>query len=431
MRGEAPKSAQPGTRRRARALATQRQLPQRCSRSFLFEIRVGPKLTAIRGAPKVGEKDASMNAGHLLQEYIEQVAPACVPGVSIAVARADQVVWEGSAGWVDIEQETRLHNGVAFGIGSITKVFVAVLVMQLAEEGLLSLDDRLGNWLAQEEFENVANFSTATVRQLLSHHSGIPSWEDDSDWIRHARGALSVPHKQWTTSEPLNFIRHKKALCEAGREFNYSNTNFTLLGLLIEQVTGQRLGAQLEQRILSPLGLSSTYLESFATAKDVAVSNRYHWANDLFKNTAGISEHFHAAGQALVNVSNTNLSVEWAAGGIVSTSRDLAHFFLALRNRALLNSQSMSQMQAWAPTRDDGEVGLSLFRINTSVGPAIGHGGNVLGFSASAWWFEGIDCVVAVLTNVGSMHAGPNVWNASNVFKQTVIGELARRICAD
>lgn len=117
--------------------------------------------------------------------------------------------------------------------------------------------------------------------------------------------------------------------------------------------------------------------------------------------------------------------MEWAAGGIVSTSEDILKFILALKNGKLINRKSMQEMQRWAPA-DDMQMGLSLFRTNTNYAVTIGHGGNVLGYSACVWWYENINCAVAILTNVGSMHASPEANSASKIFKNSNVGKLAR-----
>ncbi|TDV45063.1 D-alanyl-D-alanine carboxypeptidase [Pseudomonas graminis] len=364
-----------------------------------------------------------------LQAFIDHLAPDLVPGLALAIGNSRGVIWKGAAGYVDLEQDMPAHPGCIFGVGSITKVFVAVVTLQLVEEGRIGLDRTLAQYLPVPMLKGIANAATATIRQLLSHYSGIASWEDDALWIRDGRGEHLTPGKRWARCEPLDYIRDVGAVCEAGEDFHYSNTNYTLLGLLIEAVTSQALEQVLAQRILNPLKMTSTGFEEAEGLTVSGISRRYHWATDSFLQTAGISPSYRHAGPGLLDVSASQLSVEWAAGGIVSSASDIVTFMAALKSGRLLGPTMQRQFFAWLPAQPGRQMGLGIFRACTPYGPVIGHGGNVLGFSATTWWFEDTDCVLALLTNVGSMHAGPDAWSASRIFESTTLGLEAKEFC--
>jgi len=257
----------------------------------------------------------------------------------------------------------------------------------------------------------------------------MPSWENDPAWIGDARGKHLLPEKKWRPTESLDYIRDKPALCSPGEAFHYSNTHFTLLGLLIETIAQSSLETELQNRIFQPLALQNTFLENGSSAGNRKIARRYHRLDADFLRNAGLSPHMTTLSDGLIDVSASNLSVEWAAGGILSTAQDLVTFMLALKNGRLLSAQSMQEMQRWLPADTD-KMGLSLFNIDTADGPASGHGGNVLGFSACAWWYKKADCTLAILTNVGSMHAAPQADCASRFFRQSDAGRLAQAICA-
>jgi D-alanyl-D-alanine carboxypeptidase len=363
-----------------------------------------------------------------LQNLIAQMTPQMFPGLTIAIGKDDKILWQGTAGYADAKNNIRIDEDTAFGIGSITKVFVAVLILQLTEEGYLTLDLPISNFLDKSTLARIANAESVTIRHLLSHYSGIPSWENQPSWVVEARGKSVQPVKIWMPHENLDYIRGKKALCLPGDEFHYSNSNFTLLGLIIEKTTSCKLEEELQRRIFHPLLLKNTALETKPELTNRNISEKFHRLDADFKRNAGISHYFKFEKNNILDVSATNLSVEWAAGGIVSTSKDIIKFILALKNGKLLNPQSMQEMQRWAPA-DNIQMGLSLFRTDTNYGVTIGHGGNVLGYSACAWWYENIDCAVAILTNVGSMHACPEANSASKIFKKSKIGKLAQELC--
>lgn len=164
-----------------------------------------------------------------------------------------------------------------FGIGSITKVFVTVVILQLVGEKKLRLDDTVGNLLAPEIYHGIENAPEATIKDLLSHTAGIYSWEDDPVWIIHGRGRKLVPEKIWVKTETLEYIRRPNPSGPKPGKFSYSNTNFTLLGLIVEKTTERTTEDEIRRRILEPLSMKHTYLEGF---EDATVPNifphRYH-----------------------------------------------------------------------------------------------------------------------------------------------------------
>lgn len=369
-----------------------------------------------------------MTASTRLQALIDSLAPTRVPGLTLAVGNRDGLVWEGAAGYADIESQTPADPACVSGVGSITKVLVAVLVLQLVEEKRLGLDHTLIPYLSTTVLAGIANADVTTVGQLLSHHSGIVSWEEDARWIRDARGERITPGKQWASVEPLNYIRGASPDHDVGTRFHYSNTHYTLLGLLIEAVTAKPFEQVLAERILGPLNMTSTYLERADAQRPPRLCTRYHGATDTFIEAAGIAPSSRQIQPGWLEVSSSNLSVEWAAGGVVSSASDIVRFMTALRDRRLLGSELLQQMLTWRPAHDGTQMGLGIFRAATPHGAVIGHGGNVLGFSATTWWFEEADCVLALLTNLGSMHAGPQAWSASRLFEDTVLGREAQAL---
>ena len=342
----------------------------------------------------------------MLTASLERAVAAGTPGMSAAIATRRGVVWTGVAGAQDVRSGKPIDGANIFGIGSITKVFVAVTVLQLIEEGRLSLDDTPARVLGKRVVDGIANADTATVAQLLGHRSGIASWEDDPAWIRKGRGAGLDPTHQWGKTEALAYNKGHPALFAPGSAFSYSNSGYTILGLMIEKVSGHTAEAEIRRRVLLPLCLNDTYFEGFEPGQDDRLPRRYHHATPKFRAVAGIAPSFVTIRPDLVDVGPTDLSVEWTAGAMVSSPRDLVMFGRALRDGKLLKPRSMAFMQAWAPAFPSMKAGHGLFEIRTDAGPAIGHTGGVLGFSASLWWLESGDAVVAVLANLGTVHAG-------------------------
>ncbi|KAF7960321.1 hypothetical protein EAE96_000008 [Botrytis aclada] len=178
-----------------------------------------------------------------------------------------------------------------------------------------------------------------------------------------------------------------------------------------------------------------TFLEGFEEVgpRKKNVPNRYHYATDIFRNTAGVCPSFSEykwKGIDLVNASESNLSVEWVADGMISSTCDLLKFAISLRDGNLLSPSSMDLLKTWQPATESTEIGHGIFRFRGSRTQQnwLGHNGSVLGFTASLWWNEQIDCAVCVLANVGTMHAGKVSSSAPQIAFQYQFLEVAEKL---
>jgi CubicO group peptidase (beta-lactamase class C family)/acetylornithine deacetylase/succinyl-diaminopimelate desuccinylase-like protein len=368
-----------------------------------------------------------------LQAELDKAIAQGVPGVSAAIATRDGVIWTGAAGFADIKAKTPLTTDHLFGIGSITKVFVATVIMQLAQEGGLDLNRTPADILGPEVIKGIANADRATLAQLLNHTSGIPSWEDDPRWIRAGRGNKLKPTHLWGKTETLDYVRGPEhpALNEPGAKFNYANTNYTLLGLVIEKLTGHTAEAEIRRRVLEPLRLRDTFLEGFEEFDTTRLPHRYHYLTPAFSNTAGVARSFKRVHPDVFDATGSNLSVEWTAGGLVSTPSDLALFGLALRDARIVSPASRTFMMEWTPAWKGTEVGHGLFRMGNAAGTLIGHDGGVLGFTSSFFWAEAGDAIVAITSNVGVMHVGSALPSAGTIAHQSDFAKLAFRFAEE
>ncbi|CAI6101485.1 unnamed protein product [Clonostachys chloroleuca] len=368
---------------------------------------------------------AQINA--ILRESVR----AGVPGLSVAVSSVRKT-WTFSSGVSNLRSLEPVDTTHLFGIGSITKIFVAVVVLQLVEEGKLGLLDTVNGLLEPGVYRGIVDAGDATVARLLSHEAGIDSWEDDPSWIRNGRGSEIEPSYIWAKTETLDYIRRpKKTAPEPGRWY-YSNTNYTLLGLIIEKVTGSSAESEIRHRVLNPLGMRQTYLEGFESPpSEGLLPSRYHWATDTFRDAAGTSPLFPPMSERLIDCTSSNLSTEWTAGGILSSATDLATFAVALRDGKLLSSESLAVMTEWRSVANGEEMGHGLFRIKRPDADAwLGHFGGVLGFTAALWWKESGDCAVVVLSNVGRMHAGNVPSSGSHIVVKSNLLEVASKLAS-
>jgi D-alanyl-D-alanine carboxypeptidase len=339
-----------------------------------------------------------------------------VPGLSVAIADRDGIVWSGAAGMADVTREVPVSEDHLFGIGSITKTFVAVVTLQLVEEGRISLDTTVVDILGKEIAGRVPGADRATIAQLLNHTSGIPSWEDDPLWIKEGRGEKLDVTRIWGREDTLKYTWETPLTNEPGEKYAYSNTNHTLLGLVIEKITGNDIVHEIQARILLPIGLSDVYLEGFQRLPKSRLATRYHYTTQEFRRDAGVHDSFEQITDDLADVSTSNLSVEWTAGGMVATAQDLVRYAAAFRSGKLLSPASMAIVKDWFPISEAAEVGHGLFRRQLDSGQVlIGHTGSVLGYTGAMYWFEDRDVSVVVLANVGTMHIGQKLPNAASL----------------
>ncbi len=403
-------------------------------------ISIGAKKSMMRQASLAGvlvlagcsaqaaPEDVQAGAKAGLESLLAVAVSEGVPGISAAIATSEGVVWTGVAGMANLETGEPIRPDMLFGIGSITKTFVAVVILQLVEEGLLDVDSTAASILGTA-VDGIPNTDRATLGQLLNHTGGVPSWEDDPTWIREGRGSDLDPSHIWGKTQTLPYIQGHEPLDEPGAAYSYANTNYTLLGMIIEKVTGNEAVDEIHQRILDPLGLEDIHLEGFEPVPPVQLPHRYHWATPTFRESAGVNAAFSDVRPDLIDASGSNLSVEWTAGGMVATARDLAVYGVALREGKLLKPESMDYLTEWFPAGEGSQVGHNVFRAKLLDDLyLIGHSGSVLGFTGALYWVEGTDVVVAVVSNVGTMHSGRVPGSAPSVARSREFIEYAMQL---
>jgi D-alanyl-D-alanine carboxypeptidase len=324
----------------------------------------------------------------VLQQTLEQYR---IPGQSATVVFPDGSRWNGAAGVADVANDTPVTTDTTFVTGSITKTFVAAAIMQLQEEGVLSIDDPLSDWLP--EYPNAENI---TLRQLLSHQSGLFNYFLHPDY--NAR-VFNEPDHHWTPQEVLDeFVLEPKA--EPGARYYYSNTNFLLLGLVIEAATGQDLGAVLHQRFIEPLGLDSTFVQGYEAPAPGSALGCLQKPNGPECLDDGTD----------YRPTESAATVAWGAGDIVSTPSDLADWARAIYESGsdFLDDGSVAEMTDYVE-RGRESYGLGTRTRVTQDQRAFGHTGSLRGYSAAMWQYPEIDTSIVVLTNRGRIEANPIV----------------------
>jgi D-alanyl-D-alanine carboxypeptidase len=291
---------------------------------------------------------------------------------------AHHVVAQGK---VSQEGADLVNEQSRFRIASTSKTFVAVVLLQLVEEGVLALDDGAAQWLPAEVVERLANAEQVTIRQLLQMRSGVPEYLDkpflEAVEQEPFRAALYTP------AEVLAFAYDQPALFAPGAEFRYTNSNYILLQMVIEAVTGQPLHEVVRARILEPVGMSNTYTQ---------------WHEEL---PGGFVHGYSGYKQdgSVVDVTAYNDGGGLGDGALISTSGDLVRFYRALfREKTLLSDSSLADMLDFQETgQPDSRYGLGVMELGTPWGKFYGHTGGVYGYGSLAFYHPARDVIVVSL----------------------------------
>jgi D-alanyl-D-alanine carboxypeptidase len=341
--------------------------------SMNIEIKLFNEHNHVEGLHNI-QQFIDTNLSQQLQNVLnEAVINYNIKGISAALMNSNNEIWEGAAG---LSHDTiTVKPDMLMGIGSITKNFIATIILQLYEEGLLDLSDSLHNWLPT--FQNID--TTVTIRQLLNHTSGIYNYLM-YPWIEDTVQAHDP--KIWTPEEILEtFVL--EAYFPPGTDWEYSNTNYILLGLIIEEVTGHPILAEFHDRVTIPLNLNSTFLYP----DEDYVGVRSHCWIPLYDTLIDITDIENASWY----------SVYWTAGAILSTPEQIVRWQKELYEGDLLNDTTIDLMVQPAPY-SGGAYGLG-----TQIGilyseDVYGHTGDVVYYS-SLFYVPSESLSIAVISN--------------------------------
>ena len=292
------------------------------------------------------------------------------PGGAVALVKHNGTLTVASYGDAD-DSGTRITRETPFRVGSVSKWFIATMILQLVDEGAVDLDQPLGTYLP-----DIKVGAGVTVRQLLSHMSGIPNYTSNPAFF------VDVTNDFTHTYEPeeiLSFVDGSVAN-EPGA-FEYSNTNYILLGMLLTYLDGTSLNESLQRRIAGPLGLTNTvFVGHGVDAPDNLVS---FWSEGLNAGLGNVEYESIASGA-------------WAAGALVSTVDDLAGFLTSLFDGDLVSEQALAEMI------DTGTSGYGLGLFAARLGdnePGYAHNGAIPGFSSTMGISPQSGDMIIVLTN--------------------------------
>lgn len=330
-------------------------------------------------------------------------------GLSASCASAVQMV-SAASGKADASRGTRLDTDYRFQIGSVTKTFTAAAIMTLVADGQIDLEDSLAKW-----YLDFPNADAVTLRTLLDMTAGT------FDFFRASPENPFIPlimediRHPWTPDEVIALAANQPAQSEPGKLFWYSNTNYFLLGRIVEEVSGVNLEVFFEDRLLASVGLSKTRLTRTEETAFLFASGYLRDSAFLFGHDAPFSlEQGDYAGLETLG---------WAAGGMTATSADLARWGQALFTGQIVNEPLLSDMMTSTALANEGDqhYGLGVEIFDTEVGTAYGHAGSLPGYAAILVFFPDQQASIAVTTND----------EAGEQFLLAVATDIAQNACAE
>jgi len=340
----------------------------------------------------------------IYQEILDEANKKGLPAIVAFVQSSDERNWKGKVGLTNLEQSTQTDINQSFRIASITKIFTSIIVLQLADENKINLSDAIGKYLDTETLSKIPHVNLITIDHLLSHSSGIYSFTENNNFWKECyfNEGMSRP---WEPNEIISYIENKKPVHQPSEPYSkksYSNTNYILLGMIIEKVTGNSLTNEYQKRIFTPVEMNHTFLEGHDQQNRDPV-NTYAVPHSFFLKSAmkkrGIKK---VEGSELINLSQEYRffnSWAWAAGGISSNINDLSSFLAALRNGQLLSKESQ-------------KILVSLNSSNDGKNTFFGGTGGSDGIQATMLHVMPADVVIIILIN----SSGQEQVNLSSVF---------------
>lgn len=327
---------------------------------------------AISGGAQPKSKE-NQQLTHAIDKILEEDYKADGPGVAVLVAKNGNIVYHKGIGMANLELGVPMQADMIFRIGSITKQFTAVAILQLIEQGRLSLEDEITKFIP----DYPTHGHKITIHHLLTHTSGIASYTGMKDWTPE------VMKKDFTPLEMIDFFKDQPIDFEPGEEWRYNNSGYFLLGYIIEKVSGQTYEEYVKEHLLEPAGM---------------VNSLYGNDRNILKNRAyGYQQGEHG----YENADFLSMTQPYAAGSLMSTVEDMFRWNRALISGKLVSEESL--VLAWTNyTLNNGSMinyGYGWMPGDVQGSPMIAHGGGINGFMTHEAYFPAEDLFVVLFLN--------------------------------
>ncbi len=351
-------------------------------------VRVG-SLRQARGAV-----DSAQLRQRLQQNLDELHRAGKFPGATVGVALADGTSFGLATGFADPKAEAAMKPSDLMLQGSVGKTYAAAVALQLVGEGRIGLDDKIEKYLGGEKwFPRLPNAHDITVRMLMNHTSGLVRYEFKEQFTKDL---TANPSKIWKPEELIAYMLDTAPPFAAGRGWEYSDTNYIVLGMIIERVTRSTYYREVSRRILKPLGLRRTVPSDSRTIPGLVQG--YAGADNPF----GGSDEMIVGGRFIINP-----QFEWTGGGMASTTEDLARWAKLLYEGKAFGSSLLPEMFDGVAARlgPEAKYGLGVIIRPTPLGISYGHSGFFPGYLTEMAYFPDLKTAIAIQVNTSAPRA--------------------------
>jgi CubicO group peptidase (beta-lactamase class C family) len=337
------------------------------------------------------EQHTNTKIDSTLKKYIQPGGP----GASILVAKGNKIIYHTAAGKADMQLNVNMQTDMIFQLASITKQFTAVAILQLMEEGKLTLSDSIQQYIPSYPYK-----AHITIENLLTHTSGIP------DYLQLNFDAPSMERWDFSPYELIDSFKHRPLQFMPGTEYRYSNSGYFLLGYIIEKITGSSYNNYIKKNILEPLALNHTYFDE---------------GNNIIP---GRVQGYQLIEKKLVRADFWSPSIVYSAGNLLSNTEDLFKWNEALKSYKLLKKETLEK--AWTPYKLNTGLpvsygyGWSISNIDNSK--CVYHTGAMNGFLTQESYYPEEDIYIVVLCNAQQAHRD----ELANALSTIVLGKTKK-----
>ncbi|MBI2731693.1 MAG: beta-lactamase family protein [Sphingobacteriales bacterium] len=315
------------------------------------------------------DKQLAKVLDNILSDQFKQTDPGC----AVLVAKQGQIIYEKSFGTADLELNVQVKPEMIFRLGSMTKQFTSVAILQLMEQGKLSLQDSIQKFIKDFPYKGYK----ITIENLLTHTSGI------KDYTQLDIQDPFIRRKDFTPKEVINLFKNEPLEFQPNTKFKYSNSGYFLLGYIIESISNKSYQNYIQDNIIKPLGLTNTFYDDVSQI----IPNR--------------TKGYKKEGTNYENADYQSTTIPFAAGSLISNVEDLYKWHQALYNYTLVKKETLEK--AFTPFKLlDGtptNYGYGWFNIEVNGSQSIQHGGNINGFKSNEIYFPKEDVFVVTLFN--------------------------------
>lgn len=327
-----------------------------------------------------------------LQQLMDSYTSQGIPGIAVALYNPSFGYWAGDSGYASIENKNAMQPCHLQYAQSVSKTYTAVILLQMREKGLISLNLPASDYLPDWVNKKISYTNELTVRMYLNHSSGLPDYADDKIYVLDL---LQNPLKKYTTEDFVNYIVDKKRLFEPGSHYSYCNMNTGLAALIADKISGDH-ALYMKEHIFQKRGLQNSFYHSSGYLDKTQLVNSYwdRYSNGVFENVTQMQ---------VANVGNMI-----GDDGLVATPLDYINFLKGLFEEKLIGPKSLDEMKTQVKGKDGKlQGGLGLFKFSMGVIDGYGHGGAGIGAGCLLLYIPVKQTCVFLSTNIGTITESP------------------------